>query len=197
MNHTRWIGDSCTGSRLGDHDYRTGDLAHARAIYLTSFLHARLRDGVRDAVWPFAHALIGMVAPFERPWFKGGWGVDPLVIPVLDALYAEGINTISSCQGSDSHSPHILFTGSYDHALRAKQVVEQFNRTTNALNQPIVALEAARPEQGGQGWSIYWHDPIALIALNLKLGVSLADQLKAPDWFKGVSAKVEDIAPLI
>lgn len=191
MNHERWIGDSCTGSNLGHHHYH-GPCATKRARYLTTVANGR------HHVWPFVHALVGMAGPFHRPWFtQGDLGLDPLVIPLLDLLNARGVNTISSCQGNDWYSPHILFAGPFKQARAAQQVVAQFDDSEHPFDQPIVALESMRKSQGGQGWSIYFHDTIALIAFNVKLGVSIESQLAPPAWFKGEVAKAADIANLI
>lgn len=187
MNHQFWIGDSCTGSRLGAHSYH-GPIAQARAIFLERIHSKRL-------AWPFVHSVIGNI---KRPWFKrGGWPLDPLVIPILDLLNSKGINTISSCQGDDTSAPHILLACDYECAMRAKMLVENHNDIDRPFNIPLFAVESLRKEQGGQGWSIYFHDTIALMAWNIAEGVSLESQILAPKLWKGRSCRLEDIRSLI
>ncbi len=192
MTNQFWIGDSCTGSRLGKHDYYA-PIADARSHYL-----AKIADPARKIIlstWPFVHAVVWDI---KRPWFESGWPLDPLVIPILDALNDAGINTISSCQGYGNHStPHILLACGFDDAMRAKDLIERHNDHERPFNQPMFAVESPRPDQGGQGWSIYFHDSIALMAWNVAAGVSLEDQLKVPEGWKGKVARADDIQKLL
>lgn len=198
MTPQYWIGDSCTGSSLHAHQYHA-PTAKARARYMRQTRErytAKHRLIKSSHVWPFVHAVIH---DLDRPWLKKGscWGVDPLVIPILDCLNNHGINTISSCQGSDRFTPHILLACDYESAMRAKTLVEHYNDSNRPFNHPLFTVERMRPKQGGQGWDIHFHDTIALIAWNVAHGVSLTDQLKAPTWWDGKVASAEDIQPLL
>jgi hypothetical protein len=166
QTYDHWTGDSCTGCVFGDHDL---DAPYHKGRARRDYLERVARDW-EAPVWPFVHAC----CQIDAPWFKDGWPLDPLVIPLLARLNERGVTTFSSCQGRAHYGPNVCFTGGLD----AVEIVarEAAVKPVAYYDYPIVAL--SYPRDGQPSWNLWMHDTLSLIKWNRDVaGISVEMQV--------------------
>lgn len=199
-----WLKDCCTGG-----------IGFASSSYYEKKLQRRQeflekwssREGYH---YPFKHEIIYQL---DAPWYKnGGWGLDPLIIPLLTAMNnIPDVVTIASCQGNANKGPTVIF-GAHEvgmlefQKLIRKQTQRRFaeKRYGSFYHHPIISLDGKmwekhieyQPNLPTTCWHLWFYDTLALMEFNLEaLDISIAQQLTPPEYL--LKLHEENNEPLI
>jgi hypothetical protein len=150
--------------------------------------------------WPFVHSVYPMDGlPVHREYHGSHQHVDPLIVSLLRKLNTiEGVQTFTSCQGTDLGAPYVYFLASLEGATAVTHMMNDWERKArNYWDRAFVSLDGVH-EQTDNGifpsWMLHFYDTLALVKFTRDyLGVPLADQLAIPKLALQEGKTVQDI----
>lgn len=153
-----------------------------------------------------AHPFIHDFCSVKDPWFKGGWFLDPLVIPLIRFMNKiDGIETFSSCQGCADRAPIISFTSTLEGVGKLYEIFRDWNRKGRYYDNVLISY-TGNWDEGRNSWSLIFYDIFSLIAfteeyleipLDQQIALSDVEYLEPNPDYKTPIAPIEEMKEIL